>query len=262
MKRIVAIWAVTVVMLSFAAGCAAREESNSKDIDAVFSAAEALEAKGSLVEARAAYEKVLNDHSDSPRAGEAQKKLGDINIRLLFSSIQTKDSITYKVVPGDSIAAIARKFNTTTELIQKANNITNTLKAGATLKVLTAKFSILVDKTQNRLFLKNGEEVIKVYTVSTGKNPLLTPVGTFKITNKLTNPVWYKDGKGIPPESPENILGTRWLGISKQGYGIHGTTEPQTIGQSVTAGCVRMINNEVEELFSIVPVGTDVTIID
>lgn len=261
MKKAFIIWAIAAVMVSFAAGCAARAESN-KGIEAALSQAEALEAKGLLIDAKAAYEKVLNDHSDSPLAGDAQRKLGDINIRLLFSSIQTKDSTIYKVVPGDSIAAIARRFGTTAELIQKSNNITMTLRAGAVLKVSTAKFSILVDKSQNRLFLKNGEEIVKVYTVSTGKDSSLTPIGAFKITNKLPNPVWYKDGKAIPPESPENILGTRWLGISKQGYGIHGTTEPQTIGQSVTAGCVRMINNEVEELFSIVPVGTDVTIID
>lgn len=261
MRRIIAISIAAVAIVSFASGCAARAESN-KDIESALAAANSLEEKGLLLEAKAAYEKVLNDHSDSPLAGDAQRKLGDINIRLLFSSIKTKDSTIYKVVPGDSIAAIAKKFNTTTELVQKSNNITNTLRAGAALKVSTAKFSILVDKSQNKLFLKNGEEIFKVYTVSTGKDSSLTPIGAFKITNKLPNPVWYKDGKAIPPESPENILGSRWLGISKQGYGIHGTTEPQTIGQSVTAGCVRMLNNEVEELFSIVPVGTEVTIID
>ena len=66
----------------------------------------------------------------------------------------------------------------------------------------------------------------------------------------------------VPPDSPENILGTRWLGIDKQGYGLHGSVDPTSIGKQVTAGCVRMTNKDVEELFDIVPVGTDVMIVD
>ena len=83
-----------------------------------------------------------------------------------------------------------------------------------------------------------------------------------KITVKLIDPHWYKTGAVVPPGSPENILGSRWLGISKERYGIHGTTEPESIGKQVTAGCIRMLNNEVEELYVIVPSGTKVTIVD
>ena len=66
----------------------------------------------------------------------------------------------------------------------------------------------------------------------------------------------------MPPESPENVLGTRWMGFDIPGYGIHGTVEPKAIGQQVTAGCVRMLNEQVEELYSILPVGTEVVIVD
>ena len=58
------------------------------------------------------------------------------------------------------------------------------------------------------------------------------------------------------------VLGTRWMGFDITGYGIHGTTEPDKIGQQVTAGCVRMRNEEVEELYTLIPVGTEVTIQD
>ncbi|MBM3248214.1 MAG: L,D-transpeptidase, partial [Candidatus Omnitrophica bacterium] len=57
-------------------------------------------------------------------------------------------------------------------------------------------------------------------------------------------------------------LGTRWMGFDIPEYGIHGTTEPESIGKQATKGCVRMINKDVEELYSILPVGTEVTIID
>ena len=89
-----------------------------------------------------------------------------------------------------------------------------------------------------------------------------TPTGTFKIINKITNPVWYRQGAVVPPESPENILGTRWMGWDKPGYGIHGSVDPSEMGQQVTAGCVRMTNPEVEELFALVPSGTEVTVVD
>ena len=66
----------------------------------------------------------------------------------------------------------------------------------------------------------------------------------------------------IPSESPENILGTRWLGFDMPGYGIHGTTQPDSIGKQATAGCVRMLNSEAEELYDLLPIGTEVTIKD
>jgi lipoprotein-anchoring transpeptidase ErfK/SrfK len=87
-------------------------------------------------------------------------------------------------------------------------------------------------------------------------------VGAFKILVKLENPVWYKAGAVIPPESPDNVLGTRWMGFDLEGYGIHGTVDPDKIGQQVTSGCIRMRNEEVEELYKIVPRGTPVTVVD
>jgi lipoprotein-anchoring transpeptidase ErfK/SrfK len=87
-------------------------------------------------------------------------------------------------------------------------------------------------------------------------------VGTFKIVNKLPNPTWFKAGAVLPSDSPENILGSRWLGLDKKGYGIHGTTMPQDLGKQVTAGCVRMKNEEVEELYDIVGTGTEVTVVN
>ena len=87
-------------------------------------------------------------------------------------------------------------------------------------------------------------------------------MGSFKIVNRIKNPPWYTKDRVIPSESPENILGSRWLGISKESYGIHGTIDPESVGQQSTDGCIRMINPDVEELFAVVPVGTEVTIVD
>ena len=77
----------------------------------------------------------------------------------------------------------------------------------------------------------------------------------------MENPVWYHKGEIVPPGTPDNFLGTRWLGFDLPQYGIHGTVEPQLIGQSVSHGCVRMHNEDVEELFTYIPYGTKVKIV-
>ena len=135
------------------------------------------------------------------------------------------------------------------------------IRIGQKLRIWKSDFNIHVDKSQNILILKDGNEVVKTYIVSTGENNS-TPVGEYSVTTKLVDPVWFNKGIVIPPESPENALGTRWMGFDLPGYGIHGTDEPETLGSQATAGCVRMLNAEVEELYSMVPKGTTVVIVD
>lgn len=221
---------------------------------------------GRWLEARTLCQQILQEQPESPEAVQAQQRLGAVNVHLLFSPAADPNApffTSYLIQPGDTLGRIARQHRTTVELLQKANHLTgDKILVGRTLKVPKATFSVVVDKSQNLLTVKaNHEEVIKTYTVSTGKEDQ-TPVGTFTIVNKLIDPPWYTSQGVIPPGSPENILGARWLGFSKSGYGIHGTTDPATIGQSVTSGCVRMRNEEVEELYALLPLGTEVTIVD
>jgi lipoprotein-anchoring transpeptidase ErfK/SrfK len=185
-------------------------------------------------------------------------------VKILFSPTITPDSISYEVQKGDNLVKIARKNGTTVELITRSNGLKNAnIRVGQKLKVTKLKFSIVVDKSQNILTLKADGNVFKTYRVATGKETSPTPVGTFKITNKIVDPPWYPPtGKMIPSGDPKNILGSRWLGISKPSYGIHGTTDPASIGSNATAGCVRMKNADVEELFAIVPEGIEVVIVD
>jgi len=231
-------------------------------VSGLLNQARQLESKGSLVESKAVYQKLVNDFPEYSEAADWQKKIEEMNIKLIFSPAITPKSISYQIRPGDTLEKIAREHKTTAELIMKSNNINASLiVAGRKIKVWNAPFSILVDKSQNILLLKSDEEVFKTYVVSTGKNNC-TPVGVFKIVNKLPNPTWFKAGAVVPSGSPENVLGTRWMGFDLAGYGIHGTTEPKELGKQVTQGCVRLNNSDVEELYSLVPTGTEVTIID
>jgi lipoprotein-anchoring transpeptidase ErfK/SrfK len=221
-----------------------------------------LEADGKKLDAKAAYQKLMSDHPDSDQMESIQKHLGDLNLNIITSNVETPDTVIHEVQPGDSLGKIAKQYGTTVDLIKKSNNLRNdVIRAGQRLRVWKTPFNIFVDKSQNILILKSGSEVVKVYNVSTGENNS-TPVGTFKITSKITDPVWFKSGAVVPPQSPDNVLGTRWMGFDIAGYGIHGTTAPDKIGQQVTAGCVRMRNEEVEELYTLIPMGTSVQIVD
>jgi len=222
-----------------------------------------LEKKSDFTGLKSVYQKLINDFSGNKDVGAWQKKLDETNIRIILSSQAVPGlSQEYIIQPLDNLTKISKQFNTTVDLIKKINNLaSDKINPGKKLKIWTGKFSVLADKSQNILMLKCNDEIIKTYNVSTGLNNA-TPVGTFKITTKLVNPVWYKSGAVVPPDSPENILGTRWMGFDLEGYGIHGTTSPESIGTQATAGCVRMLNNEVEELYTFLPQGTEVTIVD
>ncbi len=220
------------------------------------------EKQGKLVEARDAYKKAFESYPDMAIVKNTKSKIEELNMKILFSPLTDSASKTYEVQAGDSLAKISKVFGTTVDLLKRSNNLSNDMiRLGMRLKVVTGKFSVVVDKSQSLLLLKLNDEIIKTYKVATGANNS-TPTGTFKIVSKLVDPVWYKAGAAVPPGSPENILGARWMGISKAGYGIHGTTDPNSLGKQVTAGCVRMKNGEVEELYSILPEGTEVTIVD
>jgi lipoprotein-anchoring transpeptidase ErfK/SrfK len=221
---------------------------------------------GSILEIRERatqlHAEILSQFPDSPMSRKADQMIEDFSVRVLFSPSATEDSISYQVQPGDNLTSIARRHRTTVELIMRSNGLPNDLiRAGQSLKVVPVDYSILVDKSENRLWLMRGGETFKTYTISTGRDGI-TPVGEFEVTDKLIDPTWYKSGAVIAPGSPKNILGSRWLGIGIPGYGIHGTTQPDELGKEVTNGCVRMSNSSVEELFAIVPPGTKVVIVD
>lgn len=220
--------------------------------------------KGDLAKSKEYYQKLIEKFPASEDISKAQAEIGDLNVRMLFSPDLTPGSALYEVQKGDTLTKIAKKSGTTVELISASNGIkSGMIRTGRKLKVSNARFSIVVDKAQNILTLKSDGEIFKTYRVSTGKRESPTPAGAFKVVNKIVDPPWYPPaGKVIPPGDPKNVLGTRWLGISKPSYGIHGTIDPGSIGKSVTEGCVRMKNSDVEELFAIVPEGTEVVIID
>lgn len=230
---------------------------------AYISLAKAFEEKNEYLQARDIYNLIFNNYQNLNDISGVQDAIGRLNVKLLFSPTVTERDILYKVEPGDTLSKIANKFGTTVDLIKLSNKLKDdTIHPGDRLKVSKARYKVLIDKSQNILtVLFDDNTIFKVYRVSTGENNC-TPQGTFKIINKIKDPVWYTEGAIVPAESPKNILGSRWLGLSIKGYGIHGTIEPETVGKQATKGCIRMLNSDVEELFTILPIGTEVTIVE
>ncbi len=123
-----------------------------------------------------------------------------------------------------------------------------------------ANRTIVVSLQDRRLALLEDGVVKKVYRVAVGKDATPSPTGTFIIMDRVTDPTYYHAGKVIPP-GPENPVGTRWVGLSDKGYGIHGTNEPRSIGKAASHGCIRMGRRDLEDLFAKVRAGDVVEIV-
>ena len=119
---------------------------------------------------------------------------------------------------------------------------------------------IVISLAQKQLTVFEGESTLKTYQVAVGKSSTPSPAGRYTIVNRIDHPTWYAHGNPVAP-GPRNPLGTRWIGLSKSGYGIHGTNEPESIGKAVSHGCIRMRNADVEELFALVQPGLTVELI-
>lgn len=133
-------------------------------------------------------------------------------------------------------------------------------------EVKEKEWFIVINKTNKILTVYNNGEIFKKYPVGLGKASTPTPDHKFTIINKLIDPYWGgMGGRYIPVKGgdPNNPLGRRWLGLSTEkytGYGIHGNASPFSIGRYISAGCIRMINEDVEELFEYIPIKTNVWI--
>ncbi len=157
----------------------------------------------------------------------------------------------YVIRQRDTLASIAASFNISVrEIIDFNPNLeADNLTVGQIicLPVAPSPFEIIINVAAKRLTVYRSGALFREYIVATGRPETPTPIGVFEIINKELDP-------GGP-------YGTRWLGLSAKGYGIHGTNNPASIGTAASNGCIRMYNEDVESLFDITSVGTVVRIL-
>ncbi len=201
---------------------------------------------------------------------KAAEHLGRVNTELFFKSGH-EDWQTHVVSRGESLYSIAGKYNLTVDALRKMNRIdagNNVLWTGDRLIVGRAEWSIKISKSARLLMLYDSGRFFAVYDIGIGRNGS-TPAGNFVISAKIEAPEYRTpDGRIIAPGAPDNEFGSRFLKLSAAdgggdgGYGIHGTADESSVTGSLSHGCIRMRNKEVEELFTIVPKGVRVQIVE
>lgn len=160
----------------------------------------------------------------------------------------------HTVKRGETLYQISIDYRTPISSIIRANPSINpnVINVGQVIEIPgfpdpnTLAFQIEVSINGRWLKLFHNGALQKQYPIAVGRVLYDTPIGSYIIINKAPNP-------GGP-------FGTMWMSLSKQSYGIHGTNDPSSIGKAVSKGCIRMNNNDVEELSRIVPIGTQVNI--
>jgi lipoprotein-anchoring transpeptidase ErfK/SrfK len=122
-----------------------------------------------------------------------------------------------------------------------------------------APWTVLVSIPDRQLAVLVNGIVVAGFPIAVGAEQSPSPTGEFTIVNRVSNPTYYHEGVVIPA-GKGNPVGTRWLGLSQKGYGIHGTNAPKSIGRAASHGCIRLRNRDMENLFGMLHVGDVVKI--
>jgi len=228
-----------------------------------FQAAAQLRQEGKLTEARDALIAFVQKYPSGKHLDEARDLLGETNIEILLSRYPSSEKTEYVVKSGDVLAKIARKLQTTPELIMRMNNMSGTmLHIGEHLLISHPDFAIVIQRKANLVVLLNHGVFFKQYHVREAK---LSPKQPSKITAKVAETMAWKDGKRVGIGSKEYLASTRWIRFAgAAGYTLYSMPDsahpnldqpPPPVGLGLAA-------SDVEELSSLVKNGTPVTIID
>ena len=166
----------------------------------------------------------------------------------------------YRVLPGDQLRRVAKMYNIPWEYIEKLNRIdARRIRPGQDLKVIKGPFSAIIELSRFELTVHTNGYFVRRYPVGIGKDGT-TPLGKFQMLNKVANPQYTgPDNRVIAADDPANPLGEHWLDLGN-GYGIHGTIDPQSIGKAESRGCIRLQNTEVQEVYNLLGIGSVVEI--
>lgn len=258
---------------------AARATNNPPTDNAALQAARKLYEAGRVLEARSQLNTLLSrrlSETDATAVRALLTRIADETV-LGKRSVPNDPLVTrYTVQAGDTLTTIGSKHAVPAEIIQSINGIADprSIRVGQVLKVPRGPFHARIYKSQFRLDLYLGDVYLRSFRVGLGLNNG-TPEGVWKVKNRLTNPTYYpsaseSDKRIIPADDPSNPLGEYWIGlegtagdaVGREGYGIHGTIKPESVGKAVSRGCVRMHNEDVQVLFSmLLPGKSTVTIL-
>jgi len=193
-----------------------------------------------------------------PERSQLIEQLDAWSQQLYFTKAHTLEP-AYVIQPGDSLERIGKKYNLSWEFLARINAIQDPrrIRAGQRLKVLRGPFEAVIDLSDFELTVMLDGRFVRRYDVGIGKDGT-TPLGTFTVREKQPNPKYWGDPVR-EADDPENPLGEHWIGIGNS-YGIHGTIAPESIGKRESAGCIRMLPDDVAEVYDLLVVGARVRI--
>ncbi|HLX60444.1 MAG TPA: L,D-transpeptidase family protein [Planctomycetota bacterium] len=225
-----------------------------------------------LERARALYQRALESGAlQNPQDTHCLMRLNDLTARLILdpkTPCTEPKAEFHKVEQGEVAERIARKYKINIGQLKRINHLNDKLivRIGQNLKMLPGEVVFRVDREKLTGTLYIDGVFIKRYPIGIGPGNS-TPKGTFTVENKVINPDWFYEGKKVPSGDAKNILGSRWMGMANTvysangaGLGVHGTSMPESVPGRESKGCVRMHNEDVEELYDFMPQGGKVII--
>ncbi|QDT63072.1 L,D-transpeptidase family protein [Calycomorphotria hydatis] len=216
----------------------------------------------------AAHELLSDLYWSAPAYRAEIHDLIDHTANVLYFTNSTHFVEPYIVEPGDQLGVIARKYQLPWQYLARLNQVDpRKIRPGQPLKVITGPIGAEVSLSEFRLTLFAGpnKHYVRDYSIGIGKSQS-TPVGTFKVFLKEPNPkYWGSNGNVIEADDPANPLGEHWIclddGLGRQSsYGIHGTIDPNSIGKAESDGCIRLLNEDVAEIYDMLAPGSPVVV--
>ncbi|MBE0537711.1 MAG: L,D-transpeptidase family protein [Phycisphaerae bacterium] len=236
---------------------------------------------GQLIAARDSLNAVLATEMTPEYRTSVKKKLTELAQQWMFSkTVFPSDTLTemYTVRPGEMLANIGKKFDVPYEILMQINDIRRPelLQAGQKIKVIKGPFHVKVYRSTFTMDLYLGSQMyIKSYKIGLGTQSRETPAGRWRVKagGKLIKPTWYDEesGRTYLASDPDYPLGSRWIAIegldatnkAREGFALHGTKEPESIGTRSSRGCIRLHNGDVVEVYNLlVPEKSEVRVVD
>jgi lipoprotein-anchoring transpeptidase ErfK/SrfK len=241
-----------------------------KELDAGFAALDRKE----LVAARTHLNSALHSGLSPMDEKRVREALADLAEKTIFSRSAAKDDTLvqrHTIKSGEKLATIARRYKVSDDLLAEINHIPDKgrIRAGQTIKVIQGPFNAAVVKKDHKLHLYLQDVYLRSFDVALGMDGS-TPTGTWKVKDHLENPDWVDpNGKRWHANDPNNPIGEFWIGLEgidgeaagKVGFGIHGTVEPETIGQDVSLGCVRLAADNIATAYKLLVPGASIATI-
>jgi len=179
---------------------------------------------------------------------------------------QEAQTALYTQLSGSNQGAASQQLNAAASSDQPMagtpsiqNDERKQVNSAAANDVATHKRQIVISIADRKLALLEDGLLLKTYSIAVGTQATPSPDGDFVVINHAKDPVYRHGDKEIAP-GRDNPLGSRWMGLSLKGYGIHGTNVQSSVGKAASHGCFRMRKRDVEELYALVQVGDVVTI--